>query len=521
MREGDEILLATDYLERTAQRLPDKVAVTDEVQEMTYGDLWREAHALGACLAAAGLGPEPVAIWLGREGRHIAASQGIALSGRPYAPLDIALPERRLLRMLDVLRPEAIISDRTHREGAERLLAAYGAEGKAIPRLFLYEEMLEQGLAPKAAEELEAASARRLPDDPLCILFTSGSTGIPKAVAVSHELICRQIEAGREIFGLDESQVRAGQVPLHFTMAAYDEVYSVLATGGRLLLLPPGAVLSPVELMERLRREGVNTVFWVPSMMRLLLLGGALDLPREDLPDLRLIAFAGEQMPLGTLRPWREKFPGARFFNRYGTTEAGMVAAYPLPENLEGLEVLPMGRAVPGQGVLLLDSEGRKVTCPGGTGEIYWRGTVGLGYWREPGLTAAAFIQNPLNSAYRETVYRSGDLARLEEDGSLTYLSRRDHQVKHMGYRIELGEIEAAAAELPGLMAACLYRAETDELVLFYAGDMSPKEIMQGLSELLPRYMWPARLEKLAALPCTPSGKIDRQALKGRLTEMK
>lgn len=514
-------MLATDYLERTARRLPDKAAVKDEVREMTYGELWREAQAVGRCLAAAGLGPEPVAVWLGREGRHIAATQGIALSGRPYAPLDIALPEKRLLRMLEVLRPEAVISDLAHREGAERLLAAYGAGGKKVPRLFLYEDMLAEGLTDEAAEALKAAAAARLPDDPLCILFTSGSTGTPKGVAVSHELICRQIEAGRDIFGLDESQVRAGQVPLHFTMAAYDDVYSVLAAGGRLLLLPAGAILSPRELMCRLRREGVNTVFWVPSMMRLLLLGGALELPKEELPELRFIAFAGERMPLGTLRPWREKFPEARFFNRYGTTEVGMAAACPLPDSLEGVDMLPMGRAVSGQAALLLDKEGREVTSPGVTGEIYWRGTLGLGYWREPELTAAAFIQNPLQSAYREIVYRSGDLARLETDGSLTYLSRRDHQVKHMGYRIELGEIEAAAAELPGLMAACLYREETDELVLFYAGEMSPREIMQGLSELLPRYMWPARLEKLADFPCTPSGKIDRQALKKRLAEPK
>lgn len=514
-------MLATDYLERTARRLPDKVAVTDEVREMTYGELWREAQALGACLAVAGLDREPVAIWLGREGRHIAATQGAALSGRPYAPLDMALPERRLLRMLEVLRPGAVISDQRHREGAEHLLAAYGAGGNDVPRLLLYEDMLIRGLAPEAMEALAAASARRLPDDPLCILFTSGSTGTPKAVAVSHELICRQIEAGREIFGLDASQVRAGQVPLHFTMAAYDEVYSVLSTGGRLLLLPPGAVLSPVELMRRLRREGVNTVFWVPSMMRLLLLGGALELPREELPELRFIAFAGEQMPLGTLRPWREKFSGARFFNRYGTTEVGMAACFPLPESLEEFEVLPMGCPVPGQAALLLDSEGREVTRPGGTGEIYWRGSLGLGYWRQPDLTAAAFIQNPLNSAYRELVYRSGDLARLEEDGSLTYLCRLDHQIKHMGYRIELGEIEAAAAELPGLMAACLYREETDELVLFYAGEMSPREIMKGMSELLPRYMWPARLEKMEELPYTGSGKIDRQALKRLLAELK
>ncbi len=500
---------ATDYLERAAAKWPERTAVVDSAGQMTFGQMLEEAQAIGAALARGGKDKAPVALWLGREAASIASSQGASLSGRPYAPLDLSLPGKRLRYMLEVLQPGAVIVRQGQADALRQLLAQ--ATLAEAPAIHIYEEMVAAAPSPRSLKVLQEAAARRLPLDPLCILFTSGSTGRPKGVAVSHELICRQIDANLPIFGLDETQVRAGQVPLYFTMGAYDDVYSVLATGGKLLLLSAGQMMFPRKLMKLFKEQGVNTLFWVPSMLRLTADAGALELPAEELPDFKFISFAGEAMPQATLAAWQRKFSGASFVNRYGATELGP-ASYEFIK--EPGQELTIGEALPGQELLLLDEEGRQIIRPGFAGEVCVRGLMALGYWREPELTAKAFVQNPLQPAYPERLYRTGDLARLSPEGKLVYLSRRDSQIKHLGYRIELGEIEAAAAELPGLRSACLYRPETDELVLFYAGELTPKEIMTGLSPLLPRYMWPARLEKMEELPYTGSGKVDRQALK-------
>jgi len=506
---GEGMEFATDYLERSASAWPERTAVVDAGGEMTFGQMAWEARAVGAALAMAGLRKAPVALWMGREASSIAASQGAAMSGSPYAPMDITLPPKRLIHMLEILQPSAVIVREKHAESLRKLLA--GADLAQTPVLLVYEKITAETPPQRALKALEEAAAKRLPQDPLCILFTSGSTGRPKGVAVSHELICHQIDENLSIFGLDETQVRAGQVPLYFTMGAYDDVYSVLATGGRLLLLSSGQMLFPRKLMKLFREQGVNTLFWVPSMLRLTADSGALELPEEELPKLKFISFAGEPMPKSTLSAWQRKFPEAAFVNRYGATELGP-ASY---EFIRGTgQELTLGKALPGQEMLLLDEDGDEVIHPGGVGEVCVRGLMALGYWREPELTARAFVQNPLQQSYPERLYRTGDLARLTGEGKYVYLSRRDSQIKHMGYRIELGEIEAAAAEIEGLRCACLYRAENDELVLFYAGDFTPKEIMTELSTMLPRYMWPACLEKMEELPYTGSGKVDRQALK-------
>ncbi len=502
----------TDYLEKTAEKWPERVAVTDEAGQMTFGQMQTEMTAVGAALAASGLSSSPVMLWMGRDARSIAAAQGVALSGRPYAPVDISLPKRRLRYMIEVLQPSAVIAAKDQAAEAEALILTVPLESK--PKLLVYEDMIAGRIEKESVNALRSAAERRLPTDPVCILFTSGSTGKPKGVAVSHELICRQIEDSTEIFGLDETQVRAGQVPLYFTMAAYDDVYSVLATGGRLLLLSAAQIMFPKKLMRLMRQQGVNTLFWVPSMMRLAVDAGALELPPEELPELRFVSFAGEPMPPATLASWRGRFPDAAFVNRFGATELGLVTyAFMGAEQ----QVIPMGKCVSGQDILLLDDHDRKVEAPGEMGEICMRGLMALGYWRERELTERAFTRNPLQEAYPERMYRTGDLAYFSEDGELIYVSRRDDQIKHRGYRIELGDIETAAAEIPGIRAACVYDRNRDEIVLFYAGNVRPKALLAELSPLLPRYMWPARLEQIEELPYTGSGKIDRQILKSKL----
>lgn len=516
--------LATDYLDEAARRFPEKAAIIDEQRQVSYSELRQEALAVGAALAAAGI-RGAVALWLGRTAAHIAAGQGAAYCGCAYVPLDISMPLRRLLKLYRVLRPAAVITDKAQEQEAGAFLANLG---ESAPRLFIYEEMVAEGKG--ARPPLSERMAERSEDDPLCIIFTSGSTGTPKGVVSSHRMLRSFPDWEGPHFGLDESQVRAGQAPLYMAMGAYCDTYSVLASAGTLLLLDPRRFMFPRELLARLRELGANTLFWVPSLYRAVADYGAL--AQGALPTLRLAAFCGEPMPVQTLRAWQENFPGVRFANLYGSTEMNITGYYEAEPGFAG-ESLPLGRACQGREIMLWDSSGSLVP-PGTAGEMVVRGPVALGYLAESRAGGdlaivpsaggqAVFLPDPEAGRSQPAgarLYRTGDLARQDEEGQLIYVSRRDAQVKHMGYRIELGEIETAAAQVPGLsVSACLHDGAHDELVLFYQADpaLTARELMGCLSEALPRYMWPTRLEKCSELPLTASGKVDRRALQVRL----
>ena len=225
------------------------------------------------------------------------------------------------------------------------------------------------------------------------------------------------------------------------------------------------------------------------------------------------IAFASEVFPIRQLNIWRQALPGCRFFNLYGPTETtGICCYYQVEREFSEGEKLPIGTPFPNTQVLLLDEQDR----PADRGEICIRGTrLTLGYYRDPERTAGSFVQNPLNSFFSETIYRTGDLGAYNDRGELVFLGRKDHQIKHMGHRIELGEIEAAALTAPRILSACCtYDSDRQKLVLYYVGEAAPEELAVYLKTKLPRYMLPASLRRLEALPVTANGKIDRNQLR-------
>lgn len=502
--------LVTDYLDAAAARFPDKTAIADGQREMTYGELLSEARALGAALAAADR-QGPAVIWLGRTAENVAASQGAAYAGLPYVPLDIEMPVRRLLRLYQSLAPAFVITDRSHEAQVRAFLAHMG---EAAPLLLIYEEVVAAQPSPEA---LAAAQARRREEDPLCIIFTSGSTGTPKGVIASHRMLTAYTDWQVGALGMDSHMVRGGQSPLYFAIGAYSDVYSVLATGGTLHLLQPQQLMFPRELMACLAERGINTIFWVPSLFRTVAEHGGLQ--GGDLPPLRTAYFCGEPMPPSALAAWQQAFPEAQFSNHYGSTELAIAAWQVIGPELGA--AVPIGRPCEGKDILLWDEQGRPV-APGEIGEIVVRGPVASGYMDEE-QTRARFLPDPeagRSQPLGAQLFRTGDLARLDSEGRLIYVSRSDAQVKHMGYRIELGEIETAAGSVAGVSAgACLHNQATDDLVLFYVAEesLTEKRLLQELSEQLPRYMWPTRLERCTALPVTESGKINRRALKARL----
>jgi len=236
---------------------------------------------------------------------------------------------------------------------------------------------------------------------------------------------------------------------------------------------------------------------------------------------LHTVCFGSEVFPKEQYALWREALPNAKFFNLYGPTEAtGMSCYWAAERELSAEEPIPIGRPFDNTAIHLLDEQGREV-ARGEEGEICIRGTcLTMGYYRNEKKTAEVFCQNPLQSAYAERIYRTGDIGRYNEYGELVFVTRRDSQIKHMGHRIELGEIEAAAASVEGMQrACCIYDSEGKSILLFYTGVLTEAELLRALQTYLPRYMIPTRCIALERMPLTDNGKLDRRGLKEKWKE--
>lgn len=495
------VRLVTDYLDEAVKKYPDKPAFIDDRRSLSFAGLQREAMQIGATLADRHWFKRPVAVFFDKSVECIAASLGVVYSGNFYSPLDTKMPEKRIAKILEVLRPAAIITDRVHASQAAGFAGAVS--------VFVYEDMLQGRLR---LDELSAGMNHRIDSDIVSILFTSGSTGVPKGVVASHRFLVNYVEWYVDAFSLNALDTRGSQAPLYFAISAYTDVYGTLRTGCTTYLLSPERLIFPAQLMAFLAEKEINTIFWVPSL--LCSVANFSGLQVQSLPALRHVFFCGEPLPVKQLNMWRKAFPMADFTNLYGSTELAIVAYYQVDRDLPETAALPMGRACCNTDVFLLDAHNQLVTG-NQVGEVCIRGTLTSGYYDDPERTAAAYVQNPLNLYYPEMIFRTGDLARYNENGELVYVSRKDSQVKHMGYRIELGEIETGIASIAGVTAnCCLYDKAHEEIVLFYAGNIDEKALMTAAADILPRYMWPSRLVWLENLPRTLSGKVDRMELK-------
>jgi amino acid adenylation domain-containing protein len=348
--------------------------------------------------------------------------------------------------------------------------------------------------------------------DPVYTVFTSGSTGVPKGVTACHRNVLDYAYSLTGALGFDGDTVFGVQAPLSID-ACLKELLPILLVGAKAVLIPKGLFMFPLKLAEFINEHRINTLCWAASALTMLTACGAFE--QEPPRYLRTVAFGGEAPHPAQLALWREALPNARLFNLYGPTEAtGMSCCYELPEVIAPYNAVPIGKPFRNTAILLIGEDGQSA-APGETGEIYIRGAgVTLGYWGDPERTGAGFVQNPLHSLYRDTVYRTGDMGRYDENGELTFVSRMDHQVKHMGRRIELGEIELCATEQDGVRrACCVHDAQSQKLTLFYEGDAAPADLAAYLRRELPRYMAPQAYRQMEKLPVTAGGKVDRTQL--------
>lgn len=490
-----------EYLEATVPQHRNKTAYSDGTYDMCFSELLSASRAIGSALFRAGYTKEPIAILMKKHPTEVAAFFGTVYAGCYYVPLDPDMPTERIKLILQSVGARCLIVDAKGRTLADRLEFS-GA-------VLMYDALVRE---PVNDEALGAVRQRHIDTDPLYVVFTSGSTGIPKGVVACHRSVIDYIEALCETLAFSEETVFANQTPLFFD-APLKELMPVIKLGATAYLVPKKYFSFPMALCDFLNEHRINTVCWVVSALTMISSMGVLE--KNPPRYLQTVAFGSEVFPRRQYELWRAALPHAKFFNLYGPTEAtGMSCYWSADRVLAEDEPIPVGHPFRNTGLLLLREDGRAAE-DGETGEICLRGTcVTMGYYNNPEKTAEVFVQNPLQNAYPELVYRTGDLGYLNAHGELVFVGRKDAQIKHLGHRIELGEIEAVAAKSGSVMRACaIYDHEARKIRLFYTGTETETELIAFLKTYLPSYMLPSDCKRLEVMPLTPNGKLDRRAL--------
>ena len=536
-----------EFLENSAKKRPEAVACGDEKEELSYARLLAASQKAGAFLAGYTAPRKPVALYLEKSVPALIGFFGIVYAGGFYSVLDPSQPKARTCKILATLEPAVVLTDEENKAKLvtilEEMQAAYPDFN--CPTLFALEQL--PGIKERQHEALSALKKQGVEDlaltekeenmlagireqamdvDPLYVNFTSGSTGVPKGVTVGHRSVISFISSFVDIFGICQEDVLGNQAPFDFDVSVKD-IYSALWVGCRLQLIPRRFFSQPMDLMDYLVEKKITNLTWAVSALCFVSVMNGLE---YKVPEaVKRIMFSGEVMPIKHLRHWQQFLPDAMYVNLYGPTEITCNCSYYIldREFKEG-EKLPLGKTFPNEKIILLGEDGKEVlpgrkatsqTNPDQTeypeGEILVTGAgLAIGYYKDPEKTAEAFCQNPLQTAYYERCYKTGDLARYNEKGELVYCSRKDFQIKRMGHRIELGEIESAAMTIDTVSRAlAIYEAETQKLLLFYTGEADKKVIAGTLRGMLPPFMLPNKTIQVPEMPLTKNGKIDRAAL--------
>lgn len=491
-----------EYLERSAQQFPNKPALVDEKQAITFAQALDTSQKIGSALSLSLTKGQPVAVYMEKSVENLCAFWGIVYAGGFYVSFNTQLPVSRLKQMQSVLQAPFVITDEEHRGQLEEVFPPH--------RILLYKDLVRSGIHH---DQLSNIRRHHVDTDPLYANFTSGSTGVPKAVVVGHRSTLDFIDHFCPIFSITQEDIIANQAPFDFDVSVKD-IYSALASGATLVLVPRPLFSQPQQLLDFLCQHRVTTLIWAVSALCLITTVHGLDYRTPD--TVNKVMFSGEVMPAKHLKAWMEHLPQAQFVNLYGPTEITCNCTYHIIDRTRSYpDGIPMGHAFPNEDVFLLDGEDHLITSPNVVGEVCVRGSaLALGYYRNPEQTAAAFPNNPLNPNYPERIYRTGDLARYSSLGELHFCGRKDFQIKHMGHRIELEEIERAVSNLAGVhRCCCVFHSEKHRLYAFYQGDLTAKELRLQLLPSLPPYMIPNVFRQVEQFPLNKNGKTDRNAL--------
>jgi amino acid adenylation domain-containing protein len=519
------------YLRDSALRDPNRPAVQSDGALLTYGQLDDASNRLATALTRLGFAAgDRFGMYMPKAARSIVVTHGVSKAGGAYVPIDPNAPARRAAFILGdcAVRGVATTSDRLPQLMACLdqmpslelvLITDDGAPtSDAAVKVISWTEAMSTAPAPLAGE-------LAMENDPAYLLYTSGSTGSPKGVIISHRNVMAFVEWAADTFEVKPDDRLSNHAPLHFDLSVLD-VYAALRNGACVAMVPEGLSSFPVELAAWIEREGISIWYSVPSALTRLLLYGQLD--RFDYARLRCVLFAGEVFPVKYLRDVMKQMKHARFYNLYGPTETNVCTFYPVPTELPTDADISIGRACRNTDTFAVTDRGT-IAQVGEEGELYVRGpTVMLGYWGLPEKTASTLVPHPTQRAYPSQVYRTGDIVHIEPDLNYRFLGRRDHMVKSRGYRIELGEIEQTIYRDARIKETVVVAIPDEEIgarlkavIVPHPGQTVTRAEIQGFClKHLPRYMVPEEFIIEAELPRTSTGKADRQAVQKRVLQL-
>ena len=512
-----------------AQARPDAIALVFKGTRLTYGALEEASNRLAHLLKEAGCRRgDRVGLLMPKSPEAIVAMLGALKADAIYVPMDPASPAARQARVLEVSDCRYILAAGPVDQSLRDALAA--ATLTEPPMIGWLDETVPPDADPQPEFTLRdladcPAAARAYAStgsDVAHILFTSGSTGIPKGVMITHASVAHLIRWAGAYFGITHTDRISQHPPLRFDVSTFD-VFGTLWAGAELHLVPPELNLLPHKLAQFIREGRLTQWFSVPSVLNLM---ANFDVVRQDdFPALRRVLFAGEVLPTPTLIHWMRRLPHVQFTNLYGPTETTIVSSYytvprcPADER----EPIPIGTACVGEELMVLDEQLRPV-APGDIGDLYVRGVgVSPGYWRDLEKTRSVFLPWRDGAGPYDRIYKTGDLASRGADGLFYYVGRTDTQIKSRGYRIELGEIETALHSLPDLQESAVVAVKSEGFegwliccayVPASNNGVSPESLRKGLAGLVPGYMLPARWMRYDVLPKNDNGKIDRPRLR-------
>ncbi|EAJ7154520.1 amino acid adenylation domain-containing protein [Campylobacter jejuni] len=493
-----------NFLEKSLENFSEKIAFVEpfakERKEITYKDFDLFSKKLASEILKT-LGNDkpiqaPVLIILPKGIDCLISFFGVALSGNFYTLLDEKSPKERVEKVIDVLKPKLFITSKDLNFNLN------------LPTLYTqdFESFnIDENL-------IKTAKEKHIDTNLLYVLFTSGSTGIPKGVSIAHKSVIDYTFWVCETFKFDENEILANQAPFYFD-ASVSDIYPSIACGGTLNILPNHLFAFPNKILECLEKEKVSTIFWVPSV--LIYFANEKSLKKYSLNSLKKILYGGEYLSAKFLNIWKKHFPKILIVNLYGPTEAAVYCSYFIfNRTFKDEELLPIGKACKNTELLVFD-ENMNFISPkqiGVKGELYVRGTsLSLGYYNDKEKSKQAFIQNPLHDNYLDLLYKTGDIVSYNEFGELLCYGRADNQIKYMGHRIELGEIESVINSHASVKnSACIFK---EDIICFYE---SEKEInfKAFLKDKLPSYMIPKNFIKIDKFKLNQNGKIDRNYYK-------